>query len=134
MRSPGIPIAAAAAVLFAGGAVGCFVKAHQVRAEAGWLLERGTAQAQAYAQTFESAIVEQELATFEQRRAVLDRAHLWQQGVAALLLLSVLAALAGYGFFIADRLRYEIEDLGYGPVPVPVTREEPKSALPQPAR
>lgn len=133
MRSPGIRIAAAVAAVCAAGAVGCFARGYTLRSEAGWLLERGKAQADAYARTFESGLVERQLATFEQRREVLERAHLWESGEVVFILLCVLAGAVGYGFFIADRLRYEVEELR-GPVAIPVPEHDAGAALPHPVR
>ena len=45
-----------------------------------WLLERSKAQASEYAESFDDTVATQQLETFAARRAVLERAHLWQRG------------------------------------------------------
>jgi hypothetical protein len=119
VRSRSVTITLCVAVLSAGGAVGCYVRSSELKREAGWLLERGNAQAAEYASTFDGAIAEAQLKTFEARRLVLDRAHLWQRGQMLLILVTVIAALSGYLLFLFHRLRADLEHLGPEAVPSP---------------
>ena len=111
MRSKSVALAAAITVLAAAGAVGCFLRAADLRRDAGWLLERANAQAQEYASTFESAVAERQLQTFEERRAVLERAHLWQRGQMLLILLAVVGAFSSYVLYLFHRLRHDLEEV-----------------------
>lgn len=109
MRSRSVPIAISVAVLAAAGAVGCYVQSTKFKTEAQWLLERGTAQGEEYAATLEGSIADRQLATFEERRAVLEQAHLWQRGQLFLILLSVIAAFSSYVLYLFARLRASLE-------------------------
>src|ERR687892_185490 len=112
LRSRSVALSLCVALLSAGGAVGCYVQNSALKREAGWLLERGNAQAAEYASTFDASIVEAQLKTFEARRAVLDRAHLWQRAQMLLILVTVIGAFSGYVLFLYHRLRADLEHLG----------------------
>ncbi len=111
MRSRSVAVAITIAVLSSTGAVGCYVRAAQLRAEGQWLLERGTAEAQEFTQTFSGDAQDKQFATFETRRQVLDRAVLWQRGQLLLILLTVIAAFSSYVLFLFSRLRADLEDV-----------------------
>ena len=119
MRSRSVAITLCVAVLAGAGAVGCYLRTSELKREAGWLLERGNAQAAEYANTFDSAIVEAQLRTFETRRAILDRAHLWQRGQMLLILVTVIAAFSAYVLFLFHRLRADLEQIGPEAIPAP---------------
>lgn len=108
MRSRSVAVAILFALLFAGGAVGSFFQAQKYRTEARWLLERGTAQAQQYAQTLDGTAADEQLSTLEQRREVLESAHLWQRLQLLCILASVIAAFSSYVFFLFRRLREQL--------------------------
>jgi hypothetical protein len=109
-----VAVAIGVAVLCAAGAAGCYVRANQLRGEASWLMARGNAEAQEYAASLDSATAASQLKTFEQRRAVLERAHLWQRGQMLLILSSVAAAIASYVLFLFRRLREQLVDASAG--------------------
>ena len=108
--SRGMVLALALACLCAGGAVQCFLKAAELRSEAEWLMARGNAQANEYAASFDSSIADRQLSTFEQRRQVLDRAHVWQRGQLVLVLATVISVFACYVFYLLRRLREQLAD------------------------
>jgi hypothetical protein len=125
MRSRSVAVAIGVAVLCAGGAVGCYVRAQQLRGEAAWLMARGNAEAQDYAASLDSATAANQLKTFEQRRAVLERAHLWQRGQMLLTLSSVAAVIASYVLFLFRRLREQLVDASAGLSDEDDTEEHP---------
>jgi len=89
----------------AGLAVGCTARAAHLGKQAAWLLLRSAAEAAEYTSTFDGRHVDQELLTFQERRAVLERAHRWQRGATGLLMASALLLLASYALFLLVRLR-----------------------------
>lgn len=106
MRS--LVVALLSCAICAGGAVASYQKASQLRSEASWLMARGDAQAAEYAATLDSAIAETQLATFEQRRVVLEQAHRWQRLQMLLTLVSLLAAICAYVLHLLRRLRKQL--------------------------
>jgi hypothetical protein len=110
MRLFSVTTAVCIALLSAACAVGCWYRAEALRSEAGWLLERGKAQASEYAQSLNDALAKQELETFAKRRVVLERAHLWQRGQALGVMLSVLAAASAWVLRLWRRLNGELEE------------------------
>jgi hypothetical protein len=125
MRLFSVTTAVCISLLSAAGAAGCWYRAEGLRSEAGWLLERGKAQASEYAQSLNDALAKQELETFAKRRVVLERAHLWQRGQALGIMLSVLAAASAWVLRLWKRLNGELEEASEElessaePVPVP---------------
>lgn len=111
MRSRSVAVAITIAVLSSFGAVGCYVRATQLRTEGQWLLERGTAEAQEFANTFSGDAQDKQFATFEARREVLSRSVLWQRAQLLLILLTVIAAFSSYVLFLFSRLREDLEDI-----------------------
>jgi len=110
MRLFSVTTAVCISLLSAACAVGCWYRAEALRSEAGWLLERGKAQASEYAQSLNDALAKQELETFAKRRVVLERAHLWQRGQALGVMLSVLAAASAWVLRLWRRLNGELEE------------------------
>jgi hypothetical protein len=98
-------------LLSAVGAVISFEKMSHLRSEAGWLLARADAHGSDYAASLESGFVDTELATFDQPRRLLERAHRWQRLEMACVLLAAAAAFCGYGLYLLRRARqYTLED------------------------
>lgn len=111
MRSRSVPVALAVAVLSASGAVACSLEANQLRTDAGWLFVRGSAEGDQYADTFDDTAADKQLALFEQRRAVLDKAALWQMGQILLVLLSVISTVASYALYLVHKVRASLEQV-----------------------
>lgn len=124
MRSRSVAISIMLSLAFAGGAVGSYLKAQEHRSLARWLLERGSAQGQHYAQTFEGAAADEQLATLDRRQQALDRAHLWQRVQLLCILASVIAAFSSYVFFLFRRLREQLLE-GADAAMVQIPPEEP---------
>jgi len=116
MRSRSVAVSLILTLLCAGGAVGSYARAHSLRTEARWLLERGTAQAQEYADTFDGSAADSELGTLDQRQAVLDRAQLWYGAQLLLVLATVVLAFSSYVFYLFRRLRDQLLDATGMPV------------------
>ena len=110
MRSRSMVVAAVISLLCALGAVGSFIRASTLRSDAAFLMLRGSRQAAEYASSFDGRIAEQQLATFEQRRAVLEVARRWQVLQLVLVMSTVLTAFASYVFFLFRRLREQLMD------------------------
>ena len=108
MRSRSVALAIVVSVLCAGGAVACYLRASQLRSDAEWYLARGNAEAEEYSATLDSAIAERQLATFEQRRELLERAHLWQRAQLLLVLAGVGSAFGSYLLYLFFRLRQQL--------------------------
>ena len=109
-RSRSVAVAIGVAVLSAAGAVGSHVRVARLRTDAGWLLERGTAQAEEYSATLDSAAAEKQLALLEQRHEVIDHVQLWQRLEMMLILLAVVATFSSYVLFLFKRLRDQLVD------------------------
>lgn len=108
MGSRSVAISIAVAGLFALSAGGSYLMAKSLRTDAEWLMARGNAQAQEYASTLDSEKAQTQLATFDERRGVLERAHLWQRLQYLLTLAAVIAVFASYTFFLHRRLREQL--------------------------
>ena len=125
MRSRSVLVAIAISGCCAAGAVGCYLKAARLRSDGAWYLARGEAQAQEYAATFDGAVAENELATFEERRVVLERSHLWQRLQLILIMAAVVGAFSSYVLYLYFRLREQLvehDDGGDPRTQVPTTR------------
>jgi hypothetical protein len=96
------------AVLAAGGAVGSHLKAHHLKSDAQWLMERGSAQADEYATSLDSRVAEAQLVTLDERRAVLERAELWHRTEMLAILLAVVSAFSSYVLYLFRRLREQL--------------------------
>lgn len=105
MSYRGVALAIGLSVGSAGLAAGCAWRAERLASQATWLLARGVAEASEYTDTFDGRHIDQELVTFQQRRAVLERAHRWQRGSIALVLAAALAIIAGYAAYLLVRLQ-----------------------------
>jgi hypothetical protein len=91
--------------LSAAGAVVSFQKSALLRTEARWLMARADAQAAEYAGSLDSALAEQQLALFDQRRLILERAHFWERLQTGLILLGATAGISAYLAYLLHRLR-----------------------------
>jgi len=100
----------------AGLAGACAARAERLEVRATWLLLRGTAEGAEYASTFDGRHVDRQLAIYQERREVLERAHLWWSGATGLVMAAVLLALAGYALFLLARLQ---EQQPGAPAPAP---------------
>lgn len=87
----------------------CHQRYAELRAEAGWLMERSGAQAIEYANTLEGAHAESQLTLFAERRAMLERAHVWQRLQMLLILAAAVGLFASYALFLLVRLRDQLE-------------------------
>jgi hypothetical protein len=110
MRSRSVTVAVVVSALAAGGAGYAHIRAHQLRSDAGWLLERGSAQGEEYASSLDTQIAEDQLTTFDERRAVLDRAQLWQRAELLGILFAVVGGFSSYVLFLFRRLREQLVD------------------------
>ena len=118
MRSRSVAVAVSIAVLSAAGAVGCYIRADALHTEARWLLERSRAEGEAWVNTFDGEVADRQIATMEERRGIVERAHLWQRGQLLLILLTVVAAFSSYVLYLLHRLRHSLEYMG-ADLPVP---------------
>ncbi|MFY0523898.1 hypothetical protein ACN28I_12260 [Archangium gephyra] len=110
MRLFSVTTAVCVSLLTAACAAGCWYRAEQLRSEADWLLERGKAQASEFAQSFDDTLATQQLETFAKRRAVLERAHLWQRGQALGVMFAVMAGASAWVLSLMRRLDGELEE------------------------
>src|SRR5215467_102656 len=95
--------------LSAAGATFSFVRMSRLRTEASWLLATADTYAADYGASLEGRFAEAELASFEQRRAVLERAHRWQRVEVACLLAAAAAAFTAYALYLVRRAsQYEL--------------------------
>ncbi len=108
MRSRSVAVAVVLSAFAAGGAAYAHYRAHLLRTDAQWLLERGSAQADEYATTLDSKVAEDQLVTLDQRRVVLDRMQLWQRLELLGILLAVVAAFSSYVLYLFRRLREQL--------------------------
>ncbi len=102
-------------VLCTGAAAGCFVRATQLRGEAGWLLERGAAQGTEYALTFENTHAEAQVELLAQRHDVLQHANLWQSLQLLLVFAAVLCGVAAYALYLFEKLQRSLESVEQQP-------------------
>jgi hypothetical protein len=110
MGTRSVTAALCISLLAAGGAGFCYVRADALQVQGQWLMERGTAQAQDYAQRLDATAADAQLKTFAERRAVLQQAHNWQRGMMLGVLASVLAAVSAYMLFLLRRLDEQLVD------------------------
>jgi hypothetical protein len=97
-------------LLSLGGAGYCYTRAQALQSEARWLLERGNAQAAEYAQRLDNAVADAQLKTFAARRAVMERAHLWQRGQMLGVMAAAISALVAYMLYLLGRLDSQLDD------------------------
>ncbi len=111
MRSRSVAVAAAFTVLSASTAIGCYLAAASHRSEAEYLLVRGNAEAAEYASSFNGALADKELATFEERRTLLERARQWQMIQMLFVLGSVAGLFGSYVLFLFSGLRDQLVEV-----------------------
>jgi len=111
MRLRNVTVAIAVSVLSAAGAIGSYLHVSRLRSDANWLMARGDAQAVEYSRSLDGQVVEAQLATFDERRAILTRAYAWQRVEIILILLSVTAAMCSYVLHLYGRLQEQLEDV-----------------------
>ncbi|MFP2931475.1 hypothetical protein ACLESO_41070 [Pyxidicoccus sp. 3LG] len=97
-------------LLSAGAAGYCYTRADALQVQGQWLMERGTAQAEDYANRLDGTAADAQLKTFAERRTVLHRAHRWQRGMMLGVLAAVLAAVSAYVLFLLKRLDDQLVD------------------------
>jgi hypothetical protein len=135
MGSRSVTAAVCVALLSVGGAGYCYTRAADLNSQARWLMERGNAQALEYADRLDNSVADAQLKTFAERRAVMERAHLWQRGQMLGLMAGVLAALAAYMLHLLRRLDSQLDDASVEApsellsAPVPSSKAEPASRL-----
>ncbi len=112
MPSRSVASAIAVSLLCGGAAVACYFRAASLRTDGEWFLARGNAEAEEYASSLDSAVAEKQLASFERRREVLERAHRWQRLELLLILSSVVAAFSSYVLYLFFRLRQQLIEGG----------------------
>jgi hypothetical protein len=110
MRSVSVAIALGVTALAAGGAGACYFQAQKLRTEGRWLMERGNAQAEEYAASLDKTLAETQLATFEERRAVLEQAHFWQRLQVLLIVVAAIGGFCSYVLYLFRRLREQLVD------------------------
>lgn len=110
MGSRNVVAAILVSLVSLGGAGFCYSRAAALNSEARWLLERGNAQALEYAERLDNSVADAQLKTFAARRAVMERAHLWQRGQMLGLMAGALSALAAYMLYLLRRLDSQLDD------------------------
>jgi hypothetical protein len=125
MRLFSVTTAVCVSLLSAACAAGCWYRADLLRSDADWLLERSKAQASEYASSFNDSLATQQLETFAKRRAVMERAQLWQRGESLGILFAVLAAACAWVLGLLCRLNGELDEASQGLEPEPVKAPAP---------
>ena len=75
----------------------------RLRTEASWLLATADAYAADYGASLEGSFADAQLASFEQRRTVLEQAHRWQRLEIACVLAAAAAAFTAYALYLVRR-------------------------------
>lgn len=130
MGSRSVVAAFLVCLLSLGGAGFCALRAAGLHSEARWLLERGNAQALEYAEGLDNAVAEAQLKTFAMRRAVMERAHLWQRGQMLGLLAGALSGLAAYMLYLLRRLDSQLDEAAVETAPELLAAPEPAPSGP----
>jgi len=104
----GVVTALCLSLFAAGGAAYCYTRADALQVQGQWLMERGTAQAEDYAERLDGSAADAQLKTFAERRVVLEKAHAWQRGMMLGVLASALAAVCAYLLFLLKRLNDQL--------------------------
>jgi ferric-dicitrate binding protein FerR (iron transport regulator) len=110
MGSRSVVAAIGISLLSVGGAGYCYTRAQALHSEARWLLERGNAQAVEYAEHLDNSVADEQLKTFAARRAIMERAHLWQRGQMLGVMAAVISALVAYMLYLLTRLDSQLDD------------------------
>lgn len=108
--SRSVTIAAAVCGLFAAGAVASWQRVHKLNGDAEWLMARGNAEAQQYADSFDSQHADAQLQSFDKRREVLEQAARWQGLELFCILGAVVSAFGAYVLYLYWRLRQQLVD------------------------
>jgi hypothetical protein len=106
-----VRVALCVSALAAASSVTCWWRASTLRTEAEWLMARGNAQAEEFANTLDGAVADQQMGTFEARRSVLERAHLWQRLQLLSVMLTVVAAFSTYVLHLLAKIRSELQEV-----------------------
>lgn len=120
--SKSVAIALCVSVLFAAGAAASFTRAHQLRGDAEWLMARGNAEAQEYANSFDTQHADNQFSTFEARREVLEKASRFHSLQLLCILGSVLSAFGAYVLWLYFRLRQQLVDATDASGPTDISR------------
>ncbi|WP_224361859.1 hypothetical protein [Hyalangium versicolor] len=131
MGSRSVVAAVCVSLVCVGSAGFCYSRKANLDSEARWLMERGNAQAIEYAEKLDNTVADAQLKTFAARRAVMERAHVWQRGQMLGLMGGAIAGLVAYMLYLLRRLNSQLDDavaeephdLATAPVPA-----SPKSA------
>ncbi|WP_257458563.1 hypothetical protein [Archangium lipolyticum] len=134
MRLFSVTTAVFVSLLSAACAVGCWYRAELLRSEADWLLERSKAQASEYARSLDDTQAAQQLETFAKRRAVLERAHVWQRGQELGVMVAVLAAACAWMLRMLRRLNGELDEAAGELESAPAAEPVPVRAAIRPSR
>ncbi|MCE9667243.1 hypothetical protein LY474_05385 [Myxococcus stipitatus] len=110
MYTRSLSVALCITLLSSGAAIYCYTRADALQVQGQWLMERGTAQAEEYAQRLDGKAADAQLKTFAERRGVLEHAHLWQRGMMLSVLLAALSLVGAYVFFLLKRLDDQLLD------------------------
>ncbi len=110
MGSRSVVAAIGVSLLSVGAAGYCYTRSQALHSEARWLLERGNAQAVEYAQRLDNSVADAQLKTFAARRAVMERAHIWQRGQMLGVMAAAISALVAYMLYLLTRLDSQLDD------------------------
>lgn len=111
MRPRNAGLAVLAATLLALSGAACFAYSRKLHGEARWLLARGNAAAQEYLASFEGARVDAQLAAFEQRRAVLERAWSLERAGLLFAIAAALSLVCAWALKTVARMEKEVLEL-----------------------
>src|SRR5512140_3504134 len=125
MGSRSVVAAVCVSLLSVGGAGFCYTRKADLDTEARWLMERGNAQAVEYAERLDNSVADAQFKTFAARRAVLERASLWQRGQMLGLMAGALAGLVAYMLYLLKRLDSQLDEAA--------TEAPPEFSSPAPA-
>jgi ferric-dicitrate binding protein FerR (iron transport regulator) len=140
MGSRSVVAAVCVSLLSVGCSGICYSRAAALNSEARWLMERGNAQALEYAERLDNAVADAQLKTFAARRAVMERAHVWQRGQMLGLMAGALAALMAYMLYLLRRLDSQLDEAATEAppemmaAPVPVSSEATSRLVATPHR
>jgi hypothetical protein len=108
MRSRSVTVAIIIAAAATGGAVAAHLRSRHLKTDAEWLMARGSAQADEYAASLDSHVAEAQLATFDERRAALEKSEIWHRTEMLLILLAVVASFSSYVLYLFRKLREQL--------------------------
>ena len=110
MGTRSVTAALCISLLSAGFAGYCYTRSDALQVQGQWLMERGTAQAEDYANRLDGAAADAQLKSFAERRVVLERAHRWHRGMMLGVLMAALSAVSAYMLFLLKRLDDQLVD------------------------